>query len=159
MTNETVPAVHMAADTMHGDLMQLVVDELKAAQDVWQKLTEGEQADAIDRIRSRTAEAVTQCVEMIAMRGFTSIRAKVDSVTVKDGIKAVLTLSQHDNARHALFDSQGASVYLVLADPDQFAGGTETIKPDPDQGALVLSAIEKVEKKVKDKDGGVEGAA
>ena len=153
MTTDELPATSIAASTMLGDLMALVIDELKAAPDVWQRLAENEQSEVIDRVRRRTAEAVEQCVELIAVEGFARIRAKVDSVTVKDGIKAVLTLSQHDAARHDLVDAQGATVYIVVADPDQFSGGTESIQPEPDQGALVLGSITKIGKASKGDEG------
>lgn len=143
----------IAAETMHGDLMALVLDELRAAPDVWQKLGEDEQQQVIDRVRSRTRDAIDECVRLIATQGFTRIRAKVDSITVKDGIKAVVTLSQHDAARHDLIDAQGSSVYIVLADPDAFAGGAEAHKPEPNQQALTLDAIEKIGRKGKDDDG------
>lgn len=141
----------IAASTMLGDLMSLVIDELKAAPDVWQKLGEVEQDDVIDRVKRRCGSAIEDCVQLIATQGFTRIRAKVDSIAVKDGIKAVLTLSQHDVARHELIDSQGTTVYIVLADPDAFAGGSEVIKAEPDQQALTLDAIEQIGRKTKGK--------
>lgn len=148
MIDDTAPATNteIAAETMHGDLMALVLDELKAAPDVWQKLGEVEQDDVIQRVRQRTETAIRHCVELVAMQGFTRIPAKVESVTVKDGIKAVLTLSQFAPARHDLVDAQGQTAYIVLADTDAFAGGTEEHKAEPDQGALTLDAIEKIGK-------------
>lgn len=143
---EEVGGCGIAAETMHGDLMALVLDELKAAPDVWQKLGEVEQDDVIQRVKQRTETAIRRCVELVAMQGFTRIAAKVESVTVKDGIKAVLTLSQFAEARHELVDAQGQTAYIVLADTDAFAGGTEQHKASPDQGALTLDAIEKIGK-------------
>ena len=150
--------VEIASETMHGDLMAIVLDELKAAPAVWQKLGEVEQDAVIDRVKRRTGEAIRCCVELVAMQGFTRIPAKVESVTVKDGIKAVLTLSQFAPARHELVDAQGQTAYIVLADTDAFAGGTEEHKAEPDQGALTLDAIEKIGKQSKD-DGELDEAA
>jgi|GEM_PF-2341971 len=144
---EVIPTDGIAAETMHGDLMKIVLDELKAAPDVWQKLSEVEQDDVIERVKSRTGEVIQDCVQLIATRGFTRIAAKVDSVMVKDGIKAVLTLSQFAPARHELVDAQGQTAYIVLADTDAFAGGVEAHKAEPDQGALVLDAVQKIGKK------------
>ncbi len=48
-------APQIASETMVGDLMQLVIDELKAAPDVWQKLGERWQRDIIERSRPRSA--------------------------------------------------------------------------------------------------------
>lgn len=136
-------ATKIAAATMHGDLMAIVIDEMKALPDVWQKLGESEQRDLIGRVRERTRHAIEDCVRIVATQGFTRIKASVESVTVKDGIKAQFALSKFDAARHDLIDAQGSTVFIVLADPEAFAGGTEKVKADPDQGALVLDAIEK----------------
>lgn len=140
----------IAAETMVGDLMALVTDELKNAPDVWQKLGEVEQQQMIDRIRTRVQTAVGECVRIIATEDFTRIRASIDSIAVKDGIKAVLTLSRHDPKRHDLVDAQGSGVFIVLADAEAFGGGAFDVKPDPDQQALTLNEIEKVGRKQKD---------
>jgi hypothetical protein len=134
--------------------MAIVVDEMKALPEVWQKLGEAEQRELIDRVKQRTADAVEDCVRIIATQGFTRIKASVESVTVKDGIKAQLALSKFDAARHDLIDAQGSTVFIVMADPDAFAGGTDKVKADPDQGALVLDAVEKIGKKQPDAAGG-----
>lgn len=156
---EVIPTDGIAAETMHGDLMKIVLDELKAAPDVWQKLSEVEQDDVIERVKRRTGEVIADCVQLIATRGFTRIAAKVESVTVKDGIKAVLTLSQFASARHELVDAQGQTAYIVLADTDAFAGGTEAHQAEPNQGALVLDAVQKIGKKAADDATGGEEAA
>lgn len=142
----------ISACTMVGDLMSLVTDELKAAPDVWQKLGESEQGECIDRIRRRIDTAVEECVRLIATEGFARIRATVESVAVKDGIKATLTLSRHDGSRHELIDAQGTTVYIVLADAEQFGGGRYDIQPDPDQGALTLNEVEKIGRKSAESD-------
>lgn len=144
VNTEVLAVDGIAAETMHGDLMAIVLDELKAAPDVWQKLGEQEQDDVIGRVKRRTGAVIEDCVRMIATRGFTRIAAKVDSITVKDGIKAVFTLSQFAASRHELVDAQGQTAYIVLADTDAFAGGTEAHQADPDQGALTLAEVEKI---------------
>jgi hypothetical protein len=156
---EHTESTDIAAETMHGDLMAIVFDEMKAMPDVWQKLGEREQQDVIDRVTARTGEAIEDCVRIIATQGFTRIKASVESVTVKDGIKAQFALSKFDPARHDLMDAQGSTVYIVLADPDAFAGGQEKIKAEPDQGALVLDAIEKAGKKTDPANGDQQEAA
>lgn len=143
----------IAAETMHGDLMSIVLDEIKNIPDVWQKLGEQEQDDLIYRVKQRTRASIETCVRMIAAEGFDRVRATVESVTVKDGIKAVLKLSQHDPARHELVDSTGTTVYIVLADPEAFAGGSEQHHSDPDQAALTLGEIGRIGDNAKDDNG------
>ncbi|NII73211.1 hypothetical protein FHW84_001780 [Dyella sp. SG562] len=129
-------AVEMAAETMTGDLLAACVDELKIQRDVWAKLNEQDQQEAIYRLSSRITDNVRQAVEIIASGNRPTIVATVESVTVKDGIKAVLTLQKHDAHRHELIDAAGQSVLLIVAGASEFYGGTENVKPDPDQTTL-----------------------
>lgn len=135
---QDTPRAEIAAETMHGDLMALVVDELKAAPRPWPELGEDEQDEVIERVRRRTGEAVEDVVRIIATAGFKRIPAKLDSVQVKDGLKITLSALQNDPARHDLMDAQGTTVALVLADPERFGGGTEAVKAHAADGEAVV---------------------
>ena len=129
-------AVEMAAETMTGDLLAACVDEVKIQRDVWLKLSESDQQEAIYRLSAHITENVRQAVEIIASANRPTIVATVESVQVKDGIKAVLTLQKHDAHRHELVDAQGMSVLLIVGGASEYYGGTEKVKPDPDQPPL-----------------------
>lgn len=60
------------------------------------------------------------------------------NAAIKDGIKAVLSLSRFDAQRHEVVDAQGQTVYIVLANPEQFTDAPHEHKPDADQNALDL---------------------
>jgi hypothetical protein len=134
MTDET--ATSIAAETMTGDLMACLIDELKAAPDVWQKLPEDAQQELIYRIQSRVQENVRIAVEIIASDNRPTIVATVESVTVKEGIKAVVTLPKSDAQRHELFDAAGMSVLLIVGGASQYYGGADQVQPDPNQQPL-----------------------
>lgn len=129
-------AVEMAAETMSGDLLAALVDEIRNAPDVWQKMSEFDQEDVILRLTSRVQDNVRQAVEIIASSNRPTIVATVESVTVKEGIKAVLTLQKHDAHRHELVDAAGQSVLLIVAGASEFYGGVDQVKADPDQPTL-----------------------
>jgi hypothetical protein len=130
--------VVIATETMLGDLMKVCADELKAAKDVWQKLPQWDQDMAIERIERRCKHAVEQAVRIIASEARATILATLESVTAKDQIKAVLTLSKGDPQRHGLLDACGQPVLIVLASTEQFEGGKDAVKSDPDQPTLPL---------------------
>lgn len=133
MTNETETEITgLAAETMLGDLTQFLVDEMKAAPDVWQKLSEDSQRDVIERASLRVGDAVRKAVRLIAADSREVITAELEQITTKDGIKAVCTLAKHDPNRHALLDSVGKAVLIVVADASQFLGGALPA-PDPNQ--------------------------
>ena len=126
---------------MVGELMAISLDELKHAQDVWQKLSQDEQDATIARIEARVKDAVRQCVTLVATQGFTRIPATVESITIKDGIKVQLTVSRIDANRHALTDSQGHATSIVLANIEQFTAAPHGHKGESDQLGLELGKI------------------
>lgn len=141
--------------TVVGDLMALTLDELKHAQDVWQKLSEDEQDDAIRRVEQRVKAAVTTVVRMISAQGFTRVPAKIESITIKDGMKAVLLPLAISEDKHALIDAQGQTVTIVLADVSKFVDAPHDHKAEPVQRDLALDGLKKVgkSKKAKPDDG------
>jgi hypothetical protein len=135
---EAASAVDVAEATLLGDLIEVCIDELKASQDVWQKLSERGQQDALFRVRLRCEAAVRKAVRIIAAADRPTIFATLEQVTVKDGIKAVLKLDKHDAQRHELVDATGRQVLIVVASAEQHLGG-EGPKPDADQPDLPIA--------------------
>ena len=129
-------ATTIAADTMLGDLMACLIDELKTAPDVWQKMPEHQQQDMIYRVQQRVQSAIHEAVQIIASDNRPTIVATVESVTVKDGIKAVVTLPKSDAQRQELFDAAGMAVLLIVGGAAGYYGGSDQVKPDLDQPAL-----------------------
>jgi hypothetical protein len=131
--------VALARETLFGDICALVVDEFKALPDVWQKLPQNRQDQVLGRVASRVREAVNEAVRMIDSDGRDVIEATLEQVTIKDGIKGVVTLPKHADCRHALMDAVGKTVLLVVSEPTQYLGG-QAPKSEPDQRALKLEA-------------------
>lgn len=141
MSDQTAATnLELAAETMLGDLTKIVIDEIKAAPDVWPKLSQHQQDDIIARCNSQIGDAVRECVRMIHADGRTVITADLEQITAKDGIKATLTLPKHDENRHALLDSVGKPVLIVVSDPSPFLAG-DLPKSDPDQPDLIDTPV------------------
>ena len=85
--------------------------------------------------------AVTLAVNIIAGHGRRTIRAVVEQVTFKDGIKAVLSASKFDENRHQLADAAGTAVLIVVADPNEFTGEKAEVEITPDQATLLGDTI------------------
>lgn len=143
---QEAPAVDMApadlaAESMLGDLSALIIDELKAAPDVWAKMSQHKQDDVIDRVTKRVGAAIVEAVKMIASEGREVIAADLESITAKDGIKAILTLPKSSPSRHALLDAVGLPVLIVVAGAKQFLNG-ELPKSDPTQTELPIDKLQ-----------------
>ncbi len=134
------PAIE--SSTLTGDLRDLILDTLRYEQDKrpWHERSEKDQHATIDRVERAVHEWVQRAVELVAAEGRAVIKATVAQVVIKDGIKAVLTLSQFDALRHALVDAQGKAVLLVVADAAVFEGERAPVPVVADQSGLPMSA-------------------
>lgn len=129
--------VEVSRETMLGDLMSVVIDELRAAPDAWDRLPEHKQQEVIARVEQRVAAVIGDCVQLIATDNRPSIPATLKEVTFKEGIKAVLSISKGSETCHALADAQGMAVLIVIPSVGQYSGGTRP-KATPNQAALPL---------------------
>lgn len=136
---QTNPAEKIARETMTGDLRDCLLDFLKHDKNPlpWNMQGEQQQQDAIDKVTKAVNHAVEKAVTIIAAGGRATIRATVDQVVIKDGLKATLTMSKADPLRHELSDAQGNVVLLVVCDKDAYEGERKAALPDPDQPKLI----------------------
>lgn len=131
---ENANCFEIAAETMLGDLMSLVVDELKAAPDAWQKMSERKQSDVLYRVENRCRDAVEKCVDIIAAQGNVFVNAVVSQVVFKEGVKIELKTPVITEATHELAECAGKVVKIVILDQGEFTEN-EAGKPkaEPDQ--------------------------
>lgn len=130
--------VSIAAESLGRDLLQVLLQEVRVLPDVWPKLTEKKQADVIDRLRGTVDRAVKHAVKLISAGERPAIGGILESVAIKEGIKATFKVSQFDPLRHDLIDRAGKVCMLVVADAEEYLQGMDTVVPDPDQSALAL---------------------
>lgn len=126
----------IAKKTMTGDLRDAILQIVKTQKKPWQQLSEQEQTLVVNNVQERVGYMVTKVVDIISADGRKTIIAKLDSITVKDGFKAVLSLSKDSELAHDLVDSQGSLVALVVADREAYTGEKEPAKIDKDQKEL-----------------------
>lgn len=141
MSNDTKAAkdtMGMTASSIGADLLQALVQEVKLLPDVWPKLSQKKQDDVIERLRKRVMHNVQMATHLIASDGRICVQAELEQITVKDGIKAVLTMSKNDPNRHGLIDCQGKTVLIALADAEAHMGEVAAVRGEPDQRAMDL---------------------
>ncbi len=126
----------LAREFMLGEVMAAAMRQLRAIDKPWLRLPEAQQRAVIDCVRDDVAHAITNAVEIIATDDRTRFVAAVESVTFKDGVKAVLTMG-NSQASHELADTAGGRVYIVIEDPSRYTLGSAAVpKAEPDQPAL-----------------------
>lgn len=123
----------LAREFLLGEVMASAMRQLRALDKPWQRLPEEQQHAVIADVRNDVQRAISKAVEIIATDDRTRFVAQVESVTFKDGVKAVLTMP-NTMASHELADTAGGCVYVVIEDPSRYVmGGNNVPKAEPDQ--------------------------
>src|SRR6185369_6099012 len=113
---------------------------LKNFKKPYNAMSEQEQAEEIEATKKAADNLVREAVKIIASGGRKSIVGVLESVTIKDQIKAVMIVGKQDEQRHALSDSTGQTVMVIVADADEFGGERKPDVPTPDQSTLLEDA-------------------
>lgn len=123
----------IAAESAGTALLKALLNEIRQLPKPWEQTPEREQEVVIDRLRKAVETVVRNTVLTIAAGSYPRIPAEVDSVTFKDGVKAVLKLPKGHDGTHALADSQGGQAIVVLASHAEFVDGMHKVRGDADQ--------------------------
>ena len=126
----------IAESTFVGDLMRVVVDILKAAPKTWQELSETEQETYLNSIEAQVKHVSQKAIRILSSAGRTSLVAEVDSVTFKDGVKAVMKLPKCLPGVYDLADAEGQEVLIVVSGAEALLHSHDLPEADPDQPAF-----------------------
>ena len=126
----------IARELLLGEVIAAATRQLRALEKPWLRLPEAKQREVLREVQADVEIAIERAVEIIATDDRTRFVAQVESVTFKDGVKAVLTMP-NTQASHELADTAGGRVYVVIEDPTRYmARGDNMPKPEPDQKPL-----------------------
>lgn len=138
-SEETEIEVQMSEPTMIGDLMDLVLTELRLVEKPWQQLSEDQQAEILYRAERRVKAATRKAIDILAAGDTLSVKAEVESVTFKDGAKAVLKCVGPTTGFHDLADCTKEGTHVLVVVPDDAVLHQEhDHQADPDQGTMPL---------------------
>ncbi|MEC7119031.1 MAG: hypothetical protein VXW65_03885 [Pseudomonadota bacterium] len=135
--NPRIP--YIAAANMGKQFMDLMLQEFKAAPDVWQKMNSQQQSEVIERIRQRVQYATAGAVNTIVTGGHTALAGQIESIAKKDKIKLTVIIDRNNNsdAMHEFYlADSGAPCQILMADAAQYCDSMELVEADPDQPAL-----------------------
>jgi hypothetical protein len=114
----------LARETLTGDVRDIILNDMKDRANAlpWNLSGEKEQQEVIEHARRIAEHLVHRVVEIVAAGGRQVIQAQLEKITIKDGITATLELSQHNEQRHRLYDAQGSTVMIIVAEKEPFEG-------------------------------------
>ena len=124
--------IDVQAETLVGDMRDGILDVFKQHAD-WKNIKEAQQRDIIAAAQHLANEVVRRTAAIIAGRGFKSMQCTLTTLTVKDGLKMVLTASKQSEGRHDLVEHQGGSVTVVLTDINPYLGQRSAPEIDHDE--------------------------
>jgi hypothetical protein len=134
------PSIPMlAAEHLGTSYVEMLLQEFKAAPDVWQKLPESKQHEIIERARENAAYAIGGMVNTVMTQGHTALAGTVESINLKDKIKLTVIIAK-GNASESLMELYEAGsespCQIMLGNAEQYLGGMELITAEPNQRDL-----------------------
>lgn len=140
MTTEKKDPVDLVEESVGTSLLKQLVTEFQHLPAPWHQMNADRQGEVIDRLRGGVEDGVRAVVKAVCSRSFTHLGAEIESLTFKDGAKAVLKLQRSGDAIHELADGVGGQCMVVLATVAEFTDGMHTVAPTPDQADFVEQA-------------------
>lgn len=128
--------IAIGASTMGHDLLAALLAELRTMPDHWSRISADLQQKIIERLSTKTRDAVDKCVTLLMRSEFQAVPAKLEFVNRKGGIRAGITVNGDALCRHALFDAAGGNVLVVIADPKRWTERMDEIKAKDNQQDL-----------------------
>lgn len=137
-TEDDQSTLEADTQTLAGDLMKFIYDEITQLPDVWQKIPAQQQNEIIDRIEKQARHNIERAVDIVLTDGRPSVAARLEKIEFKDGIKITLKAKSNEEYRHELADHERGECMVVLVNKDQYSGGPKTVEAEPDQRRLDL---------------------
>ena len=122
MNNEF--GARLAKETLTGDIAAFLIDRLRAFPKPYQQMSEREQSEQIEMAKSAARELVSKAVGIVASGGRKTVQAEMGKITVDKGLKCEIKAS----VAYA-----GKPILIVTNSDDEFTGGENNLKADPDQ--------------------------
>ncbi|MHB0820093.1 cell division protein FtsK [Stutzerimonas stutzeri] len=131
--------MYMTADTLGRSLLEGLIQEIRIMPNVWQKLPEKKQTEIIERLERQVRNAATIAVHTISGGERETVYGKLESVAVKDKMKAVLVVNPNSPHKHDLLDAVNQDCLIIIGGAGDFLHGTDEVQADPDQNPLDLN--------------------
>ena len=139
-TSDLDEKINMAAETLAGDLRDVILNHVRTMETPWSKLSEEAQGDRIYAATNAAEHIIRKACALIAKRGFDHVPVVIKDFTVKEkAIKGKFEAYLSESAMVLLGDHQGQSAIIVLSDAEGFLGEQGQAKPDADAPELPLA--------------------
>lgn len=120
----------LAKETLTGDIAAFLIDRLRQFPKPYQQMSEREQGEQIEMAKTAARELVSKAVSIVASGG-RKTEAEMGKITVDKGLKCEIKASVA--YADELIAVAGKPILIVTNSDDEFTGGENNLKADPDQ--------------------------
>ena len=128
----------IAAEDMSYELLSALIMQVRMLPKPWDQMPKAKQDEVIDSFKKTIRTAVNEAVKLIASNDRVTIEGDLEQVTIKDGVKAQITVSKNAENLSELFEAVGSPVLIVCADNPVYDRGLDDVEGEDDQRALDL---------------------
>lgn len=121
----------LAKETLTGDIAAFLIDRLRNFPKPYQQMSEAEQQEQIEMAKNAAREVVNKAVNIVSSGGRKTVQAEMGKITVDKGLKCEIKASVA--YADELIAVAGKPILIVTNSYDEFCGGEESLKADPDQ--------------------------
>lgn len=129
-------AVDLAAATLGHDMLDALVAELEKMPATFAELPQHGQEAVIRRLDHAVRQVVTKALAILFHGEYPACRAVLESIAIKDGIKAALKIARTEHHLIELAEHVGTPVVVVMAQPDMYFDRMAEIRGRKDQADL-----------------------
>lgn len=128
---------NMTSSTIGRDLLQAMIDEFKQQPKHWKQLSQLDQEMVIERLSTRIDNLIKRALHIMASKDRAAILGTMDSVTIKSGVKATISISKNSPHILDLYENTGQPMLLIAASHAEFTDGMDTVVGESDQPDLL----------------------
>jgi hypothetical protein len=110
------------AETLRGDIRDMMLREVKSLGAVWEDLSDLDRSLINDRVNQTARQIVYGALEIVHAEGAPSLDMIVKSVNFKKEVNASLTGASGETNRHLLADAVGREVMVIIPDAGRLMG-------------------------------------
>lgn len=130
---ETVDVKSIASEEMAKTLLESLILQIQMLKHPWQKMTQAEQDETIEALRKNVLTATDSAVRLISANGSIAVVGNLEQATIKDGVKAQVTIQRNAENIIELLDAVGKEVLIVCAANAVYDKGLYSIHGEDDQ--------------------------
>lgn len=130
--------IDLTAETLSGDLLQVMLTHVRAMETPWSKLSERAQEDKIYALTNACSDIVRRAVRIIAAGDHEILDVQVPKFVVTEKLELKVLANVTTPNIELLAANRGRPAILMFVSAADYIGQREEVKADPDQPGLPM---------------------